>query len=485
MPTTFNLILTAVTFVVIASLIAQVLTPISICIPVSLGCILICAIKSREEPLQTTPCSVKGCRDLIACKGLWSGQTFVLNTLSNLESRAGPNGRLARVFGIDNSFTTVDRGRHQEFKSVAWSRLQLSPARWRELGAYAREIARSEIVSAKHNFAELKLVPFIQQLTMKIALQVMFDATPPESQKENVALVAQEINRLWTVSKSGDLDSVEPFEEQSTLGKALLELVPNCSFNPPSSNPLNLIVPAYDSIWRIALLGAVECLRARPSAGSNTNLEQQPAPVYRAPLVRFLEDPAISQDNKDTCGITAFDIGRETLRLYPSSRRVYRDFQLSGGRSGDRISCAANVAACHNDVTLWGWKKPSAGENESDNDDVGLSFRPERWSRQGRPAPSSSGKQHQDRHKQQLEVAFMSFGVPPFVCPAKRDFGVRVIALLIAAICDGVWGSNRVDGDHEVGFSSLHFKPRSIGSFEKTVPLPAGREDSKEWCISY
>jgi hypothetical protein len=91
-------------------------------------------------------------------------------------------------------------------------------------------------------------------------------------------------------------------------------------------------------LWRIVLL---------------TFLHANSNPTWRNEMVRFSRASQNTQAwrHASECrSIYAFDIVREALRLYPSSKRVHRVFRLETAHdSSRRATVAADVEACHRD----------------------------------------------------------------------------------------------------------------------------------------
>lgn len=118
-------------------------------------------------------------------------------------------------------------------------------------------------------------------------------------------------------------------------------------------------------------------------------------------------------------GVRPIDIVKETLRLYPPTRRVHRNF--------DDQTCRADIEACQR-AELLGGKDP-------------LVFRPERW--QGICAVErqrtfdkvkGAGK---SLKRSEEELGYMPFA---YWCAADheetREFGMKMIALLVAVLCE-------------------------------------------------
>ena len=82
--------------------------------------------KSCEHlvPIQVTSSDPAVCARIIACTGY--DNTGAKNLYSDVESRAIPNQRLVRAFGIDNSFTTREAQRRKDFNKEAVRRIKMT-----------------------------------------------------------------------------------------------------------------------------------------------------------------------------------------------------------------------------------------------------------------------------------------------------------------------------------------------------------------------
>ena len=225
---------------------------------------------------------------------------------------------------------------------------------------------------------------------MKISLHVLFDIDPLQLDDELIVEIAGSINFLWTESKSTKYPSDA---NQERLRKALGLILPGVGPN-ARQNPLNLILPAYETMWRVALFCFIE-----------VTFRQGARAEWKQVLGDFLADPTKARfEEQVPCSsvVSAADIVNEALRLYPPTKRVYRKFHLAGKRDPEIV--AANIEACHRIPAIWG--------NDS------WIFKPSRWSKIGNEVPN----------------AFMPFGGSTFACPAKQDFGPRMIGVIVAAL---------------------------------------------------
>ena len=337
-----------------------------------------------------------------------------------MTARALPNRRLVDAFGINNCFSTTDKGYCREFHNRAEDMISLDDSKWMELAQNAAKLAKRELNTDR---ASLELTPLTQFVAMKLALEVLLGI--PASQTANdsaVRTLAAEINVQWVRSKGSYDPTVKPewqFEDQTNLRAALSTLFPRFDINDSLSNPMNLILPGYETLWRVVIRCFLE-LVARDHSDSA---------AWQQVAQRFATDPTATQlDFKGIDGteVSAAFIAQEALRLYPPTRRVNRQYQDQEGTTYD---VSADIETCHRDTATWGQDA--------------MEFNPTRWSL-FREAGNLD---------QVLKSCFMPFGNKPFMCPAKRKkegrlpFGVAMIAMLVGKLTtevDGVW---KVDGE--------------------------------------
>ena len=86
------------------------------------------SIPKEEKALsQTTFDDPAACAMIVACTGYdCSGDR---NIISKVQSRAYPNQRLVRTFGIDNAFTTTNENYRKDFRSYAKEKITLDDGR--------------------------------------------------------------------------------------------------------------------------------------------------------------------------------------------------------------------------------------------------------------------------------------------------------------------------------------------------------------------
>ncbi|KAK7193362.1 uncharacterized protein CC84DRAFT_1136526 [Paraphaeosphaeria sporulosa] len=337
-------------------------------------------ILQRRQTIHTTK-NPSECAQIIS-GSILKGDT---NLLSKYEARAQPNQRLRPAFGIDNAFTTDHSERHKEYRNKVGTMLRPD---WNMVASAAKRLAKNECPK--------NLVNLVQSFVLKMTINVLFRHDFPSLDDESISLVASEINDIWIGSKLPR--HIVPWSKQDRLHDALRLLVPNRDPLDPQRNAMNFILPAFETMWRIVLRCFIE-VRYR---GAEETEE------WIAALKLFLENPTVRlEDSHEGASEIekAISIVREALRLYPPTRHIHRHFRFASGSS---ILAIADIEGLHRDTAIWGFDADC--------------FRPSRWANM--------------RHEPEPFNAWMPFGSSPFLCPAKPDFGPRMIGILVAALVD-------------------------------------------------
>ncbi|KAK2840526.1 hypothetical protein FQN49_006187 [Arthroderma sp. PD_2] len=358
------------------------------------------------------------CRYIIAGDNPFPGTTK--NLLTGLQSRAGPNQGLKRAFGINNAFTSEDSNIVKGFVTLARSKVNLNSTEWESAATLAATTLRSlkfleQASGDTDHHPSTKIVPLaslVQIVCLTVVLSTILEADMGKAGYKNILELAEEVNRIWILSKSMDEEQQPCYKSEIALQDALRAIFPDLVVDDPTRNPLNLILPAFETLWRIVLRTFLDVSFL---AGSHS-------PEFKQILKAFFHSPTKGNFTHEVRpGISANNIIFEALRLYPPTRRVHRHFQDS--RTGESVLYAADIEACHRDAAVWG---PTA-----------LNFLPGRWG-----------------HIDQVQKdSFMPFGSEPFVCPAKPVFGPRIIALLVGALlCQYTegWKLRKGPGDGDI-----------------------------------
>ncbi|KAF1962595.1 hypothetical protein CC80DRAFT_370653, partial [Byssothecium circinans] len=315
-------------------------------------------------------------------------------------SRSEPNQRLAEVFGIDNAFTSVDKTLRTQFIRTTVSKIRAatniqerdgtSKGDWRYLRQSAIDSCNEFLSCSSH---QMNLAELVQFVTLKVSLTYLFnDATEAMKRKdcfEHIKYIGRRINELWIESKN-QVSQRSRWLDEKKLHEALravttvtritepvfaipgsfIEETTTPDLDPlvPKQNPMNLLLPAYETMWRAVMRCVLEVVyrndrerqQAVMSEGDGKPIETELEGILAQYLDALSNPEAMNDDvfwKQSATGITAADIVKEALRLYPPSRRIHRAFHGEFQR--------ADIEKLHRSALL-GQEDP-------------LTFRPERW----------------------------------------------------------------------------------------------------------
>jgi hypothetical protein len=336
------------------------------------------------------------------------------NTLSALEARARPNQRLKLAFGIESCFTSSDEKSCKSFRTQVEKLLYAEQSEWVNFATTARDTA-DEALDAEEDNASLFRV--VQLMTLKTMMRVLWpDRDPKQCTNEQISTLAHEVNLQWLRSKeikTNDNPSWR-FDKQISLGDAVKAVFPDWDETNSEHNPCNLILPGYETMWRVVLRCFIE-ITARHHDESYC-WKHTVYDFVETPTKQQLEAPKLRYASE----VTAIHIAKEALRLYPPTRRIYREYRSGDGQ---KIDVSADVEAMQRDSIVW-----------KDEPNV---FVPERW------IGLEAGHDN----------SYMPFGASPFNCPAKRyknvpmPFGPSMVALLAGALVEATLSRWDIHGD--------------------------------------
>lgn len=338
-------------------------------------------------------------------------------------TRAIPNIRLNLAFGIDNAFTTALPASRLSFRKRVEKMLSLRSSDWVNQTRYIRETVNEQLGGER-----ILLQRLVHKTTLVTVLGVLYpDKEIPKSSwtpefNSDLQFLADGITRAWVESKDGVF---EEWRKRSLID--LMEgIVPGCT---AKENPLNYLLPAYETLWRVVLLGVLEI-----------GFKQHGKPGLKQTLIRYLQNPStlgFSGTSKFVADeIFPGHIVSELLRVYPPTKRIYRAIE------GQLY--AVDIEEIHRTEEIWG--------NDSYSP---FQFAPERWKNPTR----------------EMHSAFMSFGKHAFACPARVVFAPRMISLLIAGILEGIekvgydiserpWDENELLVNSRTGYADLELVRR-------------------------
>jgi dihydroceramidase len=109
----------------------------------------------------------------------------------------------------------------------------------------------------------------------------------------------------------------------------------------PKQNPLNLIIPGFEILWRAVLRTVIE---TRFKTGRHY-------PEWQKTIIAFTSQPTKDQfkGSHALSQISAENLVNEMLRLYPPTRCVHQQFPIDGCAS--RV--VADLEACHRLADIW------------------------------------------------------------------------------------------------------------------------------------
>jgi hypothetical protein len=274
------------------------------------------------------------------------------------------------------------------------------------------------------------------------------------------------INDLWELSKEATPDDHDDFQERQRCLNARIKELQNGPQGPiaeyltdklrqmaaashddtpigaSANSPLNIIMPAYETMWRVVFFALME-VYVRPMLQPVCDQSYLPALIADAQSLMQTPTSPISQHRT----LEAFI--KETLRLYPPTKRVHRSFM----QDEELPACVENFASrvdlehIHRDSAIWGANSTQ--------------FRPLRFF-----------KLSEDQR-----AAYMPFSQGPLKCIAKEKFAVPMAALIVSAFLIKMNVSNFR--------GPLQFYEQEDGNAEYELPFVNDRKafESLELCI--
>ena len=225
-----------------------------------------------------------------------------------LRQRALPNKRLARAFGINSTFTSESIDVHHQFRKHTMTRLRNldTPENWQTIRAAIKEAVDVYLPSDPiwGDYAT-----YMQAVVFVTVLAAFFDNTLSFPERTEVRFVTEGINQLWTASKSSTCRPTSSILAQ--INRYLHTWLPDNPADPFHETPLELILPAYETLWRLV---------------AHTFTYVEGTPGYIRLFLDFFNTPTATQFAAPGLSRTpsAQDILQEVLRLHPPTKRIKR-----------------------------------------------------------------------------------------------------------------------------------------------------------------
>ncbi|KAK4159928.1 hypothetical protein QBC43DRAFT_304254 [Cladorrhinum sp. PSN259] len=306
----------------------------------------------------------------------------------HLALRARANVGVRQAFGIENSLTTTSPESHKSFLNLASGHVNERTRDWTRLYDAAKTFLESEITTARATEQPIQLAESIQCACLTVVLADNFAVDPATLPRQSLVVIASEINRQWLMSKESKHGGTV---KKSYLLEGIISSLHLVSYKSPHAlllpeYVLSLIMPQYETLWRVVLLAFVTAYHRQFDPALAKRVEGVPG---------CLGKPEWEKE--------AVKVGKESLRLYPSNKRIYRCTSLSP-KSSPSETIKADVESCHRSELVWG--------------EDALRFKPERF----------------DSLTELQKEAYFPYSLRPHRCPAFSGFGDRMVTMLVVCL---------------------------------------------------
>ncbi|KAG0707844.1 hypothetical protein DFH29DRAFT_796402 [Suillus ampliporus] len=216
-----------------------------------------------------------------------------------LRARSVPNQRLVKALGISSTFVSDNPDVHDDFTREAKALITAVGAKdgW----ANDAETCVNKFLNTEDSDS-FDYATFVQSVTFSVVLAGLLGTNIEALIPADVAFVTKAINDRWAQSKaSGTL----PTEVLDDINKRIATWVPG------RTNPLNFIIPAYETMWRVVAIAVVYSNRDR---------------LLRDAFLSYNENPTDEQFRALTSDAqpSVEAVISEVLRLYPPTRHIAR-----------------------------------------------------------------------------------------------------------------------------------------------------------------
>jgi hypothetical protein len=308
-------------------------------------------------------------------------------------SRCQPNEWLINTFSIVNPFTieceSLLKGFKREVltKLVGWN----TEEKYEELVLIIRSRIEHRISLLQSNNSKLCLSKLAKQVTLDSFLAGILNVNANEALLTELPDLIiylwknrddkQAQNRLQElISANRDGFSKSEFWQQIQIvlfnHSNIISQTTTNDFDEKISNPLNIIIPGWETMWRVVFYSLLELLR-------------------RPDLLKSLRSELNCAESSRKCLLLQWVL-KETLRLYPPTKNIYR----TNLKTGQNV--CISVQQIHHDTNIWG----------SD----ALDFRPDRF---------------QEKLNAEQNKCYLPFSIS---CPARHGFAYGFAGAIVAEI---------------------------------------------------
>ncbi|UJR26117.1 hypothetical protein I4U23_007463 [Adineta vaga] len=314
---------------------------------------------------------------------------------SPIYTRHKSNQWLINTLYIVNPFTIPSETLLKMFKNKVISTLSQwnNQTKYQELISTTETCINHRLSLLQSNGIELPLSKLVKQVTLDVFLTGILDVKVDENllaelpdiiidlwKHRDNKIAQRRLQELFSANK--DHFSQSEFWQQlqtilSDHSNDISKITKN-DFDEKVSNPLNIIVPGWETMWRLVFYSLLELLRRR-------NLLEE--------LRQKLNDT--SKPYHRDCSLLE-SILKETLRLYPPTKNIYR----TNIQTGEQV--CINILHIHRNETIWG----------SD----ALQFRSERFEKE---------------LNEEQKMHYLPFSIS---CPARHKFAYTFAGVIVAQI---------------------------------------------------
>jgi len=221
-----------------------------------------------------------------------------------LIERARANNHLRYGMGLSNTFVSPDPAVHKNFTIQA--RELIKTPRWTDFRDLTTQAIHAELADSNSGAQGRLFSRFVQCVTLRVVLVgIMGVHTAVDSLDwESIVVVVEGITKLWSLSKNPGPSSRKL---QMELKYHLRRLVPDEDTYP---NPLNFVVPAWETLWRVVA-----------TAIAYTHDDPRLRGLFLEMYVNPKEE-VFRAEGRDRVSVKG--VINETMRLHPPSRHISR-----------------------------------------------------------------------------------------------------------------------------------------------------------------
>ncbi|KIK80608.1 hypothetical protein PAXRUDRAFT_833429 [Paxillus rubicundulus Ve08.2h10] len=226
-----------------------------------------------------------------------------------LRARATPNERLVHAFGLTSAFVSSDVKVHRDFTSRARQLIAgvgIKDRGWRVLLQSTDEAVHRFLPEQNLDFAT-----FVQCVTFTVVLVGLFKVDPDTLHRQDVIYVTDIINKRWSDSKTKNANAMRQDDSLREITERINGWIADREQYP---NPLNFILPAYETMWRLVAVTVAHVYRCRGNTLHDT-------------VIAFGKNPTEEQFQsfaEDDQHPSMQAIILEALRLHPPTRHIGR-----------------------------------------------------------------------------------------------------------------------------------------------------------------